>query len=140
MAEPKTKPSKTSVAAFVAKQPETLRADTRALIDMMEGLSGAPPVLWGSSIIGFGRYTYVYASGKSGDWPIIGLSPRKQNLVIYLMSGFDGEEKLLAKLGKHKTGKSCLYVRRLSDLHIPTLKTLMKKSIAAMRRKYPDGK
>jgi hypothetical protein len=96
--------------------------------------------LWGSSIIGFGRYTYVYASGKSGDWPIIGLSPRKKNLVVYLMSGFEGEDKLLAKLGKHKTGKSCLYVQRLSDLHIPTLKTLMKKSIAAMKKKYPDKK
>ncbi len=140
MAEPKTKPSKISVAGFVAKQPESIRADTRALIDMMEELSGAPPVLWGSSIIGFGRYTYVYASGKSGDWPIIGLSPRKKNLVVYLMSGFEGGDKLLAKLGKHKMGKSCLYVQRLSDLHIPTLKSLMKKSIAAMKKKYPDKK
>lgn len=138
MAEPKTKPSKTSVAGFVAKQPESIRADTQALIDMMEALSGAPPVLWGSSIIGFGRYTYVYASGKSGDWPIIGLSPRKKNLVVYLMSGFEDEEKLLAKLGKHTKGKSCLYVQRLSDLHIPTLKTLMKKSISKMRKMYPD--
>lgn len=140
MAEPKTKPSKASVAGFVAKQPESLRADTQSLIDMMEELSGAPPILWGTSIIGFGRYTYVYASGKSGDWPIIGFSPRKKNLVVYLMSGFEGEEKLLAKLGKHKTAKSCLYFQRLSDLHIPTLKTLMKKSISAMRKKYPDSK
>ncbi len=138
MAEPKTKPSKTSVAGFVAKQPESIRADTQALIDMMEEVSGAPPVLWGSSIIGFGRYTYVYASGKSGDWPIIGLSPRKKILVVYLMSGFEGEDKLLAKLGKHKTGKSCLYVQRLSDLHIPTLKSLMKKSIAKMKKMFPD--
>jgi hypothetical protein len=140
MAEPKTKPSKTSVAGFVAKQPESIRADTQTLIDMMEEVSGAPPVLWGSSIIGFDRYTYVYASGKSGDWPIIGLSPRKKNLVVYLMSGFEGADKLLAKLGKHKTGKSCLYVQRVSDLHIPTLKNLMKKSIAAMKKKYPDKK
>ena len=110
MAEPKTKPSKTSVAGFVAKQPESIRADTQTLIDMMEEVSGAPPVLWGSSIIGFDRYTYVYASGKSGDWPIIGLSPRKKNLVVYLMSGFEGADKLLAKFGKHKTGKSCLPV------------------------------
>ncbi len=140
MAEPKTKPSKDSVAKFVAKQPENVRADTLALMDMMEELSGAPPILWGTSIIGFGKYTYVYASGRSGDWPIIGLSPRKQNLTLYLMPGFEGQEKLLAKLGKHKTAKSCLYFKRLSDLHIPTLKTLMKRSIAEMRKKYPDAR
>jgi len=140
MAEPKTKPSKAGVAGFVAKQPESIRADTQSLIDMMEELSGAPPILWGSSIIGFGRYTYIYAGGTSGHWPIIAFSPRKKNMVVYLMSGFDGEEKLLARLGKHKTAKSCLYFQRLSDLHIPTLKTLMKKSIAAMRKKYPDSK
>lgn len=139
MAEPKTKPSKASVAKFVAKQPELIRADTQSLIDMMEELSGAPPILWGTSIIGFGCYTYVYASGRRGNWPIIGLSPRKQNLTVYLMSGFEGHEKLLAKLGSHKASGSCLHFKRLSGLHLPTLKTLMKKSIAAMRKKYPES-
>lgn len=89
--------------------------------------------MWGPSIIGFGSYSYEYASGRTGDWPMIGLSPRKQNLTLYIMPGFDEYEPLLKKLGPHTTGKSCLYIKRLSDIDLPTLKKIMTASIAKMK-------
>lgn len=137
MAEPKTKPSKQSVAAFLKKVPDAQkRQDAAALVDIMRKATKAEPVMWGSSIIGFGTYRYKYASGREGDWPIIGLSPRKQNLTLYIMPGFAEFEDLLAKLGKHTTGSSCLYIRRLADIDVPTLKKLITKSIANMKEKY----
>lgn len=92
--------------------------------------------MWGSSIVGFGSYHYKYASGQEGDWPLVGYSPRKQNLSIYIMAGFAGSDKLLAKLGKHKTGKSCLYIKRLEDVDEKVLNTLIEKSVKHMRSKY----
>lgn len=90
----------------------------------------------GSAIVGFGTCTYKYASGQSGDWPLAAFSPRKQNLTIYIMSGFDGYGDLIAKVEKCKISKACLYVKKLDDLHMPTLKTLIKKSVAETKKKY----
>jgi hypothetical protein len=134
MAELKTKPTKVSVAAYVNKiTDEQKRRDTKALVALMKQATKSDPVMWGTSIIGFGNYTYEYASGQKGDWPIIGLSPRAQNLTLYIMPGFDEYEALLKKLGPHKTGKSCLYIKRLSDIDLPTLKKIVTGSIAKMK-------
>lgn len=137
MAEPKTKPTKASVDKFIdAQEKESVRDDCRTIMKIMQEISGEPPVMWGTSIVGFGTYHYVYASGQEGDWPLLAFSPRKQNLTIYLMSGFDGKKDLLAKLGKCKTAKSCLYVKSLEDLHMPTLKKLISDSYKYMVKKY----
>ena len=137
MAEPKTKPTKASVEKFIdAQEKESVRDDCRTLVKMMQDISGEPPVMWGTAIVGFGTYHYVYASGQEGDWPILAFSPRKQNLTIYLMSGFSGKEALLKKLGKNKTSVSCLYVKSLEGLHMPTLKKLISDSYKEMAKKY----
>jgi hypothetical protein len=123
MAEPKTKPTKQTVAAFLKTvTDEQKREDAAAVIEIMRAATKTEPAMWGASIIGFGSYRYTYASGREGDWPIVGLSPRKQNLTLYIMPGFAGYADLLAKLGKHSTGASCLYIKRLSDIDLPTLK------------------
>jgi hypothetical protein len=113
-----------------------MRKDCQALVRMMKKATGATPKMWGPSIVGFGRYSYTYASGHSGEWPIIGFSPRKQDLTLYLMPGFDQQTALMKKLGPHKTGKSCLYVKRLEDLDMGVLGTLIDRSIAAVKKKY----
>lgn len=95
--------------------------------------------MWGSSIVGFGSYHYQYASGREGDWPIVGFSPRKQNLTLYIMNGFDRYESLLARLGKHKTGKSCLYLNKLEDVDLQLLRELIQESVAYMKNKYPHS-
>jgi hypothetical protein len=95
----------------------------------MEEATGSKPTMWGSAIVGFGSQHYKYASGREGDWPVIGFSPRKQNLTLYIMSGFDGQAELLKKLGKHTTGGSCLYIKRLSDIDLSTLKKLIRASV-----------
>lgn len=137
MAEPKTKPSKSSVVAFINKIPDAQkRADCSLLVGIMSKTTKSDPVMWGASIIGFGSYRYTYESGREGDWPIIGLSPRKQNLTLYIMPGFEEYGDLLAKLGKHTTGKSCLYIKRLSDIDMPTLTKIVTKSIAKMKTTY----
>ena len=137
MAEPKTKPHKGSVTGFIRSvENETRRDDALALLPIFETITGCKPVLWGPSIIGFGTYHYVYPTGNSGDWPITGFSPRKANLSIYIMPGFARYNDLMAKLGKHKTGKSCLYINKLDDIHIPTLKQLVKRSVAHIRKHY----
>jgi hypothetical protein len=137
MAEAKTKQTKASVAAFVKKIPDAQkRADTGALIDLMKAATKTEPRMWGSSIIGFASYHYKYASGREGDAPLIGLSPRAQNLTLYIMPGFEEFADLLAKLGKHKTGKCCLYIKRLSDIDTPTLAKIVTKSIAKMKKKH----
>jgi hypothetical protein len=137
MAEPKTKPTKQSVAAFLKTVTNAQkREDAVAVIEMMRTATKADPVMWGTSIIGFGSYRYKYATGREGDWPIVGLSPRKQNLTLYIMAGFAQHEDLLAKLGKHSTGASCLYINRLSDIDLPTLKKLITQSVAAMKKRH----
>jgi uncharacterized short protein YbdD (DUF466 family) len=95
--------------------------------------------MWGSSIVGFGSYRYKYASRREGDWMLVGFSPRKQNLTLYIMAGFDDYDALLEKLGKHSTGKSCLYIKRLSDVHQPTLKKLIQQSVKHMKQTNPKA-
>ena len=127
MAEPKTKPTNESVKDFLnAISDEARRADCFAVAKMMEEISGEKPKMWGPSIVGFGSYHYKYASGREGDWPMMGFSPRKKDLTLYIMMGFEKHADLMEKLGKHTNSKSCLYIKRLSDVHIPTLKKLMK--------------
>lgn len=136
MAEPKTKATKASVAAFLAAIPdEQRRKDCKAVAKLMQEATGEKPVLWGANIVGFGAYRYEYASGGSGDWPLVGFSPRKNDLTLYLMAGFERHADLLAKLGRHKTGKSCLYLKKLADADPAVLKELVGRSVAAMEKK-----
>lgn len=137
MAEPKTKPTKLSVSAFLKTvTDEQKREDAAKVIALMRAATGEEPKMWGTGIIGFGTYRYKYESGREGDWPIVGLSPRKQNLVLYIMPGFSAYEALLAKLGKHSTGSSCLYIKRLSDIHEPTLRKIISASVTAMKKRH----
>lgn len=136
MAETKTKVTTVSVETFLASVPDVgKRADAVALIDMMQSATGEKPRMWGPSIIGFGTYHYRYESGREGDSPLVGFSPRKAAMVLYIVTGFSGAEGLLAKLGKHTTGKSCLYVKRLSDIDLTFLRRLVDESVAAVRAK-----
>jgi len=138
MAEPKTKLTNESVEAFLNRIPDKQkRADAFTLLEIMQQVTRAEPKMWGSSIVGFGAYHYVYASGREGDWPLTGFSPRKQNLTVYITSGFEQYGALLAKLGKHACGKSCLYLKRLDDVHLPTLKKLIRQSVKHMRATNP---
>ena len=134
MAEPKTKPTKASVKEFLNQiQDKERRDDCFAVAKMMEEITGDKPKMWGPSIVGFGTWHYKYASGREGDWPVTGFSPRKKDLTLYLMMGFAKHTELMQKLGKHSTGKSCLYIKRLSDIHVPTLKKLIKVSVKDLR-------
>jgi hypothetical protein len=136
MAEPKTKATKASVAAFLAAIPdEQRRRDCKAVAKLMREATGEKPVLWGASIVGFGTYRYQYANGKEGDWPVAGFSPRKSELVVYVMPGFDRYGELLSRLGKHRTGKSCLYLRKLADVDLAVLEEIIFRSVAAMEKK-----
>jgi Domain of unknown function (DU1801) len=137
--EAKTKPTETSVGAFIdAVADERQRADAHKIAAMMERLSGHKPKMWGPSIIGFGSYHYKYDSGREGDMCRIGFSPRKANIVLYLIDGFDSQAALLEKLGKHKTGKSCLYIKRLSEIDETILEKLIVESLDYMAQKYPE--
>ena len=130
MAEAKTRPTKVKVTDFLNKIPDAeRREDCFAVAKIMEEITGEKPQMWGPSIVGFCTYHYKYASGREGDWPVAAFSPRKGDLTLYLMPGFENRDELMSKLGKHKTGVSCLYVKRLSDIHIPTLKKLIKASV-----------
>jgi hypothetical protein len=130
MAELKTQPNDKSVEAYLNAIPdEVRRKDCFTLLEMMQQATGAPPVMWGDAIVGFGNYHYSYASGREGDWFQVGFSPRKQNLTLYLISGFDQYQSLLARLGKHSTSKSCLYIKRLSDVDLPALQELVRRSV-----------
>ena len=137
MAELKTRKNSASVAVFLKKSELSKRQDCETIIGIMVEATGEKPVMWGSSIIGFGSYHFKYASGREGDWLLIGLSPRKQNISIYIMDGLSNYEKLLSKLGKHKVGKSCLYINKLADIDIGVLTSLVERSVKNMRKKYP---
>jgi hypothetical protein len=133
MAQLKTTPNDQSVNAFLdGIQDETKRRDSFTLLAVMEQVTGQNPVMWGDSIVGFGRYHYKYASGREGDWFLTGFSPRAQNLTLYIMSGFSRYDDLMSKLGKHTTGKSCLYLKRLADIDLEVLSELIKQSVAHM--------
>ncbi len=136
----KTTATTASVQAFIDKHPkEQMRDDSRVLMAMMQELTGEEPHMYGPSIVGFGTYHYTYASGHSGSAPLAAFSPRKPELVIYLLPGlFESEPEMLAKLGKHKMSKACLYVKKLADIDLKVLKVMVKKSIAATRKAYPQ--
>jgi hypothetical protein len=138
-AELKTKPTEVGVDSFIdSVADEGQRADARQITAMMERLSGYKAKMWGPSIIGFGNYHYKYDSGREGDMCRIGFSPRKGNTVLYIMGGFAGQANLMAKLGKYKTGKSCLYIKRLSDVDEMVLEELCAASLAYMADRYPE--
>ena len=134
MADNKTKPTKLSVAAFIdALTDPVRRADAKALVKLLQSAAGEKPRMWGPSIIGFGSYHYRYESGREGDMPLIGFSPRKAATVLYSMLGSSDSPALLAKLGKHTTGKGCLYIKQLADVDQEVLQTLAAKSLASTR-------
>ena len=134
MADNKTKPTKLSVTAFIdALGDPVRRADAKALAKLMQNAAGEKPRMWGPSIIGFGSCHYKYESGREGDMPMIAFSPRKAATVLYGLTGFDEAKVLLAKLGKHSTGKGCLYIKKLADVEQPILENLIVKSLAAKR-------
>lgn len=129
----KTVANSTSVAAFLKKAPAKYHEDCEALIEIMSSITKEPATMWGPSIIGFGSYHYVYESGREGDMPLTGFSPRASALSLYIMSGFDGAPELMANLGKFKNGKSCLYIKSLDDVHVPTLKKLIRQSVKVVK-------
>ncbi|MEZ4866135.1 MAG: DUF1801 domain-containing protein [Caldilineaceae bacterium] len=134
MTELKTKRNDASVEDFLNSiEQEQKRKDAFAICSLMQEVTGAEAQMWGSSIIGFGSYRYKYASGREGDWMLVGFSPRKQNLTLYIMPGFEHYDELLGKLGKHKIGKSCLYINKLADVDQAVLQELVKQSVAHMQ-------
>ena len=136
MAENKTKPTKESVTAFLNKiQDQQLRDDCFQILEMMEKASNSDPVMWGSAIIGFGTFHYVYESGREGDTMVIGFSPRKQNISLYLMGGLKNIEVELSKLGKYKTGKGCMYIKSLKDVNSEVLKRIFAKAYKEAQNK-----
>ena len=133
MAELKTKPNDQRVEGFLNQVPdEKKRQDSFTILELMKQVTGDEPTMWGDSIVGFGTYKYKYASGREGEWPITGFSPRKQYLTLYIMSGFDEYDDLLNKLGKLSTGKSCLYIKKLEDVDQDVLRDLVSKSVEHM--------
>lgn len=137
MAELKTKENKTSVTAFLNEiDDKQKRTDAKKIAALMRKVTGSKAKMWGTSIVGFGNYHYKYASGREGDYMLTGFSPRKQNLTVYIMSGFKEFDSLMARLGTHKTGKSCLYIKRLEDIDLKVLESLISRSVKYMRSKY----
>ena len=130
MTELKTQPTERSVTDYLnSVEDEQKRRDCYTLLDLMQSVTGAEPVMWGDAIVGFGRYHYRGASGREGDWFVTGFAPRKRDLTVYLMSGFDAAADLLARLGKHHTGKGCLYLKRLQDVDLDVLRELVRQSV-----------
>jgi uncharacterized protein DUF1801 len=130
MAELKTKQTTASVEEFLnTVADEQRRKDCFRILEMMKAATRTEPAMWGTSIVGFGRYRYKYESGTKGEWFLVGFSPRKQDLTLYIMPGLERYPSLMKKLGKHKTGKSCLYIKKLEDVDVPTLKQLIKQSL-----------
>jgi hypothetical protein len=133
MAELKTKPTGASVADFIASvADDQRRKDSETMVALMQEVTGQPPEMWGDSIVGFGRYHYRYESGRTGEWMVTAFSPRKESLTLYIMSGFDELAGLMARLGKHKTGKGCLYIKRLSDVDMGVLREMLERSVAKL--------
>jgi hypothetical protein len=137
MAENKTKPTVVSVPSFLARvSNEQQRKDAKELAKLFKELTGKPAKMWGPTIVGFGSYHYVYESGREGDAPLIGFSPRKPELVLYL-APYLNDKGLKAKLGRHKGGAGCLYIKTLDDIDRDVLRELAIKSIAQLRKRYP---
>lgn len=130
MAELKTRKNKKNVQHFLKAVSDAGRQkDCLTILEMMQKITGEKPAMWGDSIIGFGSYHYRYATGREGDWFFIGFSPRKQSISIYTMCGLESDSDMLARLGKFKTGKSCLYINKLEDINLPVLEKLLTKSV-----------
>ena len=137
MAELKTRPTKASVSAFInGIDDKQKRADARKVASMMRRATGSRARMWGDSIVGYGSYRYTNTQGKDLEWMLTGFSPRKQALTIYVMPGFSEYESLMTRLGKYKTGKSCLYIKRLSDVNEKVLEQLIGRSVGTMRKRY----
>jgi len=137
MAENKTKPTKKSVTAFINGIEDKQKcADVKTVAAMMRKATGVRAAMWGPSIVGYGQYHYQYASGREGDFMLTGFSPRKQALTVYIISGFKPFDSMMKKLGKYKTGKSCLYIKRLSDVDEAVLARLISASVKYMRKNY----
>lgn len=136
MAELKTKLTTEKPADFLnTLTDKTKQQDSFTLLALMQEITGQAPKMWGSSIIGFGSYGYEYKSGQAGEWFLTGFSPRKQNLTLYLMSGFTPLEPLLQKLGKYKTSKGCLYIKKLADVNVDVLREIIALSVSIMKGK-----
>jgi len=137
--ENKTKPNAASVSAFInGIADDAQRKDAKALLAMMKRVTGSKPKMWGSAIVGFGTYHYKYATGREGDWLATGFSPRTGANTIYVMVGLEAQKANLAKLGRHSLGRSCIYFKRLSDLHIPALEAIVKQGLRDLRKFSPD--
>ena len=137
MPENKTVPTGQDVTAFLnGVMDERKRKDCFTVLELMKQVTGLEPKMWGSSIVGFGTYHYKYESGREGDMILAGFSPRAQNLTLYNMNGFEKIDDLLKKLGKHTTGKGCLYIKRLDDVDLPTLKSLIEESYKYVTDKH----
>jgi hypothetical protein len=139
MADLKTKPTEVSVADFLATVADDRREECDALVALMRRATGEVPRMWGPSMVGFGSYHYRYESGREGDWFLAGFSPRKKALTVYVMAGFTGFEELLARLGRHETGKSCLYLRSLAEVDAEVLEELVRRSAEHVARQYAAG-
>jgi hypothetical protein len=141
MTELKTKRNDASVEAFLnTVENQQKRQDSFVLLELMKEVTGEQPEMWGESIVGFGSYHYTYASGRAADWMLSGFSPRKQNLTLYIMAGFEHYDDLLKRLGKHSTGSSCLYIKKLNDVDLDVLRELVAQSVAHMKATNPpDG-
>jgi flagellar biosynthesis regulator FlbT len=138
MAENKTKETKASVEKFInSVKDKNIRADCNAIIKIMRSVTKKEPKMWGKSIVGFGSYHYKYASGREGNMCITGFSPRKQNLTVYLMPGFEKQTETLKKLGKYKTSKACLYFKSLKDIDVKILKEMIAHSVKEIKNLYP---
>jgi hypothetical protein len=134
MGELKTQKNDASVEDFLnSVENERRREDSKRILALMTEVTGEEPAMWGQSIVGFGEYSYKYASGREGEWMLVGFSPRKKNLTLYIMSGFEDYDELLSRLGRHKTGKSCLYINKLEEVDIDVLGELVEKSVAHMK-------
>ena len=137
MSQNKTQPTEQSVKTFIDSLDDQQKiADSYSLLDLMKEVTGCEPKMWGPSIIGFDQYHYKYESGREGNFLKVGFSPRKRELSIYLMCGFEKHTEMMKKLGKHRTGKSCLYVKKLEDIDLDVLKDLVQESIKYVDKKY----
>lgn len=140
MAELKTKPTAESVSAFIEKiSDKSRRDDCQAVIEIMKDVTKEEPEMWGPSIVGFGRYRYKNAGGRAREWMVTGFSPRKGDLTLYIMQGFESSPDLMKRLGKHKTGKSCLYIKNLADVDLNVLRELVEKSVKAFSASWRPG-
>jgi hypothetical protein len=138
MYEAKTKATSASVSDYLdAIEEEPRRKDCKELAKLMRRVTGCKPTMWGGSIVGFDQYHYKYASGHEGDACVVGFSSRKQDISVYMFAGCEGAQALLSKLGKHKLGKACLYIKRVSDIELPVLEKMLIQAVAEIKRRYP---